>query len=137
MRPGRSARTRTRRPPMMYHIRYQGSHPVFRMTRTWFTMIASTTIAMMTTAVNAPGVSLMSLATNLSTGIFSKTMFTKTPGQNAARYHTARSRGALENAGMVNRNARRQKAYATNNAGRKMPKPSSGPVGMPVVGNRG
>ena len=73
---------------------------------------------MMISAVRPPGCWLMSEAVRRSMGILSRVILARTPVQNGARYHTDASIGAFRKAGMVNRNARRQNAYATKSAGR-------------------
>src|ERR1700683_84769 len=95
------------------------------MTLTWLMTITATMIRIMTSAVIAPARLVRSEAVRRSIGILSKVMLVRTPTQKGARYHTAASIGAFENVGRVKRKARRQKAYATNKVGKKVPNASS------------
>lgn len=84
----------------------------------------------MTKAVMAPERFVRSEEVSRLIGILSIVMLVRTPVQNGARYHTAASKGAFRNAGRVKRNAKRQNAYATNNAGRNIPKAVSSGGGV-------
>ena len=95
--------------------------------------MATTMINIMTSAVIPPARLVRSEAVRRSIGILSKVTLVRTPTQKGARYHTAASIGAVENVGRVKRKARRQKAYATNKVGRKVPKAWSMGGGFALV----